>query len=162
MQMKVERGDGRQIESDIQHSDWLRERVEALPRPFRFLAVGTCGLVTDLGVFTAIPMHAANPLTSRAVSLAVATLVTWRLNRALTFDASGRTQGEEAVRYASVTLMSQGTSFVVFSLLVLTVFAWLPQAAIITGAAIGAAIAYIGHSIFAFAPREASSKGDRA
>ena len=50
-------------------------------------------------------------------------MVTWRLNRALTFDRSGRHQGEEVLRYAAVTAAAQGTSYAVFAVLVLTVLA---------------------------------------
>jgi putative flippase GtrA len=132
--------------------DWLRRRLVFVPRPLRFLAVGGFGLITDLGVFTAIPFHAEHPLLVRLVSLACATLVTWRLNRALTFNASGRRQRDEALRYASVTAVAQGTSFAIFTVLVLSVFAWLPQAALVSGAAAGAVIAYTGHSLIAFAP----------
>ena len=85
--------------------------------------------------------------------LAAATLVTWRLNRALTFDRSGRQPGEEAMRYAAVTAASQGTSYAVFATLVLTVFMGLPQAALVAGAAVGAIVGYNGHRLFAFAPR---------
>lgn len=133
---------------------WLRHSLDFLPRPLRFLGVGGIGLVTDLGIFTAIPLHGAHPIATRCVSLAIATLVTWRLNRAVTFAASGRRQHDEAVRYAAVTAMSQGTSFAVFSALVLTVLAQIPQLALLVGAAIGAAIAYTGHLLFAFAPRK--------
>lgn len=131
---------------------WLRRQLVFIPRPFRFLAVGGLGLITDLSIFTAIPFHAQHPLIVRLVSLACATFVTWRLNRALTFNASGRRQHNEAIRYASVTAVAQGTSFAIFTLLVLSVLAWLPQAALISGAAAGAAIAYAGHSLIAFAP----------
>ena len=65
--------------------------------------------------------YAPRPLLMRLFSLAAATLVTWRLNRALTFDRSGRRQGEEAMRYATVTAVAQGTSYAVFAALVLTV-----------------------------------------
>ena len=41
----------------------------------------------------------------------------------------------EAIRYASVTAVAQGTSFAIFTVLVLSVFAWLPQAALVSGAA---------------------------
>ncbi len=58
-------------------------------------------------------------------------MVTWRLNRALTFDRSGRHQGDEVLRYAAVTAAAQGTSYAVFTVLVLTVLAWLPQAALL-------------------------------
>jgi len=82
-------------------------------------------------------------------------LVTWRLNRALTFDPSNRHPGEEAMRYAAVTAVSQGTSYAVFAALVLTAFASLPQAALFTGAAAGALVGYNGHRLFAFAPKNA-------
>lgn len=138
--------------SDAAAADPLRRLADRLPRPLRFLGVGAIGLLTDLSVFTAIPAHLEYPLIVRLVSLGVATLVTWRLNRALTFDRSGRRQVEEAARYATVTTASQGTSYAVFAVLVLTVLGWMPQAALICGAAVGAVVSYNGHRLFAFAP----------
>jgi putative flippase GtrA len=111
--------------------------------------------VVDVGVFTGLIAVAPRPLLMRLASLGVATLVTWRLNRALTFARSGRHQGEEALRYAVVTAASQGTSYAVFAALVLTVFAALPQAAVLAGAVVGAVIGYNGHRLFAFAPPQA-------
>jgi putative flippase GtrA len=133
--------------------DPLRVLAEVLPRPFRFLAVGGIGLTTDLCVFTILIGYAPQPLVMRLFSLAAATLVTWRLNRALTFDRSGRHQHDEALRYASVTVVAQGTSYAVFAALVLTAFGAIPQAALLIGAVAGALIAYNGHRLFAFAPR---------
>jgi hypothetical protein len=37
---------------------------------------------------------------------------------------------------------------------VLTVFAWLPHAALFIGAIAGALVGYNGHRLFAFAPKE--------
>jgi putative flippase GtrA len=131
--------------------DRVRATAERLPRPVRFLIVGGLGLITDIGCFTLILHYGIPPLIARLISLAVATLVTWRLNRALTFDASGRRQNREAVRYATVTAVAQGTSYLVFAVLTLTVLAALPQLAIIAGAAAGALLSYNGHRLFAFA-----------
>src|ERR1043165_3270065 len=100
-------------------SDKFRALVEWLPRPLRFLAVGGIGLTPDLCVFTLIITGVHHPLAVRVVSLAVATVVTWRLNRALTFDRSGRQPADEALRYAAVTAVAQGTSYLVFAALVL-------------------------------------------
>lgn len=133
--------------------DPLRVLAKYLPRPLRFLSVGAIGLTTDICVFTILIGTTPRPLLMRLFSLAAATFVTWRLNRALTFDKSGRHQGEEAMRYATVTAVAQGTSYAVFAGLVLTVSAALPQAALIVGAAAGALIAYNGHRLFAFAPQ---------
>jgi putative flippase GtrA len=132
--------------------DLVRRLADYLPRPLRFLGVGALGLITDLGVFTAIIVWYDAPLVVRLISLAVATLVTWRLNRALTFERSGRRPHDEALRYVAVTLVAQGTSYGVFAALVLTVLAPLPQVALIVGSAVAAAVSYHGHRRFAFAP----------
>ena len=138
--------------AEVQQADSLRRLAENFPRPLRFLAVGGLGLLTDLSVFTLIPDHGSHPIASRVVSLAIATFVTWRLNRAVTFDPSGRVQGGEAARYAAVTVAAQSVSFAVFTGLVLTILARYPQFALIAGAAIGALFSYLGHFLFAFAP----------
>jgi len=132
-------------------SDWV-DRLIAAPRPVRFLGVGALGLLTDLSIFTIIAGHGFNPLLVRLLSLSCATVVTWRLNRALTFDRSGRHPGREAMRYAIVTATAQGTSYAAFTTLVLTVLGGLPPAALLIGAAVGAIISYNGHRLFAFAP----------
>jgi putative flippase GtrA len=133
--------------------EFVRQLAEQLPRPLRFLGVGGIGLLTDLCTFTIIAAFGVHPLIARLGSLAIATVVTWRLNRALTFDHSGRRQREEAMRYAAVTVVAQGTSYAVFAVLVLTVLAALPQVAIVIGAAIGALLSYKGHRLLSFAPK---------
>ena len=135
-------------------TDPVRALVERLPRPLRFIAVGGIGLATDLCVFTLIAAYIPNPLAVRLISLAAATLVTWRLNRAITFARTHRAQHEEAVRYAIVTAVAQGTSYAIFATLVLTALGALPQAALVCGAAAGAVVSYNGHRLFAFAPRK--------
>ena len=137
----------------------LRALAERLPRPFRFVMVGCIGLMTDLGVFTLIASYGHHPLAIRLVSLAIATVVTWRLNRALTFARSQRTQSEEAIRYAIVTAVAQGTSYAVFAALVVTRLAAYPQVALMCGAAVGAFVSYNGHRLFAFAPVTLASEG---
>lgn len=145
---KIELGD-----ASARPVDPLRALAERFPRPLRFLGVGGLGLTTDFCVFTILIGYQPRPLLMRLVSLALATLVTWRLNRALTFDHSGRAQHDEAVRYAMVTAVAQGTSYAVFAALVLTAFGSLPQAALVIGAVVGAIVGYNGHRLFAFAPR---------
>ncbi len=132
--------------------DRLAALAARLPQPARFIVVGCIGLLTDLCVFTAIVAYAPHPLAVRLVSLGVATLVTWRLNRALTFAPSLRAQHHEAMRYAIVTAVAQGTSYAVFAALVLALPARLPQIALLAGAAVGAFVSYHGHRLFAFAP----------
>jgi putative flippase GtrA len=143
------------LDARVPH-DPFRALAERLPRPLRFIGVGSLGLITDFSVFTILMGHDARPLLMRLVSIALATIVTWRLNRALTFDESGRHPGEEAMRYALVTATSQGTSYVVFAALVLSVLGTMPQVALLIGSAVAAFVAYNGHRLFAFAPRKTS------
>jgi putative flippase GtrA len=135
--------------------DPLRPLVEWLPQPIRFIGVGSLGLITDLGTFSALMAQFHQPLVARLVSISLATLVTWRLNRALTFDSSGRRQHQEAMRYAIVTAFAQGLNYLIFSSLVLTVLARLPHAALLVGSFSAAFFTYFGHRLFAFAPTAA-------
>lgn len=137
--------------------DPVRRLFEALPRPIRFLGVGGLGLVTDLAVFTAVIEHGVPPLAARLVSLAVATLITWRLNRALTFEHSGRRPADEAMRYATVAALAQGVSYAIFAVLVFTAFRTIPQLAVLFGAVAGTFVSYSGQALFAFRPRPAES-----
>ena len=131
----------------------LRRHFDRLPRPLRFLVVGAAGLLTDIAAFTVIIGMGNHPLAARLASLAMATLVTWRLNRALTFAPSGRRQSEEALRYALVTTVAQGTNYAVFAALFVSVLAAAPRMALLAGAAAGATLSYTGHLIFSFAKR---------
>ncbi len=79
--------------------------------------------------------------------------MTWRLNRALTFDRSGRRTADEAMRYAAVAAAAQAVSYGVFAVLVVTLLAAPPQLAVIAGAAAGALVSYSGQALFAFRPR---------
>ena len=157
--MTVGNGELGETDTVADDSDPFRVLAERLPRPFRFLAVGALGLITDLGVFTIVIAHWPHPLAARVVSLAAATLITWRLNRALTFARSNRAQSEEAMRYLVVTAVAQGASYAVFAALVLTALAALPQLALMCGALVGALVSYNGHRLFAFAPHAIASEG---
>src|ERR1700683_4910876 len=114
------------LSPEASNHDPVRKFFDVVPRPLRFLSVGAAGLVTDLAVFTVVLGHGLHPLLARLVSLAIATVVTWRLNRALTFDRSGHRPSHEAIRYAAVTGCAQGVSYLTFAVLVCTVFAAAP------------------------------------
>ena len=136
--------------------DPVRRFFAVLPRPLRFFGVGGLGLITDLAIFTLVVAHGLNPLGARLISLALATLVTWRLNRALTFDRSGRHASDEAIRYAAVVIAAQTVSYGVFAILAVTLLAAPPQIALIAGAAMGALVSYSGQTLFAFRPRHSA------
>ena len=137
------------------HSDALAARLACLPRPARFLLVGSCGLLTDIGFFSILFAFGLHPLVARAFSLSLATLVTWRLNRHVTFACSGRHPADEAVRYALVAAGAQGLGYLIFAALALTILVRIPHVAIVIGAAAVTVISYNGQRLIAFMPQRA-------
>jgi putative flippase GtrA len=131
---------------------WPRLGAHRLPRSLRFLLVGSVGLVADIALFTLMLVLGLHPLLAGLVALVAATVLTWRFNRIFTFKRTGRGQRDEAMRYAAVTVAAQSTSYIVFAILASTVFAGVPQVAILVGAGVGAVVSYNGHRLFAFAP----------
>lgn len=145
------------LSDEFSDHDAVRKLAAVVPRPLRFLAVGALGLIADLGIFTILIAHGLHPLLARLISLGAATVVTWRLNRAVTFDRSGRRQAAEALRYATIAGAAQAVSYGVFAVLVLTVLASAPQLAVLAGAAVAALFSYEGQAHFAFRPERDAS-----
>jgi putative flippase GtrA len=136
-----------------------------------FLSVGVTGLAVHMALvgllshlFMAAGLGGAqttvhmaheprfNPAQSLAwwIALAVATFVTWRLNRRFTFASSGRASGSEIRRYILVTLVAQGISFSVFTM-VGAFFAWFPPSlAVLPGAVVATLFSYTGQRFFTF------------
>jgi putative flippase GtrA len=119
---------------------------------FSFLTVGLLGLATDLAVLWFVERLGFGKAVARAVSLSVATLVTWSLNRRLTFAASQRKPVGELVRYSVVALLAQGLNYIVF----LEVLRFKPKLshslAAILGAVVATIFSYSGQRFFTFLP----------
>ena len=132
----------------------LRLRL-AVPRAlFSFLSVGVLGLVTDLGILwlaerVGLPLWAA-----RAVSLPLATTVTWTLNRRHTFGSSGLSAHQEALRYFAVAGVAQSVNYVV-GLGVADVVPHIPHlVAAFIGSVVATLFSYSGQRFFTFARAE--------
>jgi putative flippase GtrA len=118
----------------------------------RFLSVGVTGLAVHSLLFTLL--HSVAGVGERLawwIALAVATVVTWTLNRRVTFAPSGRGRVAEIVRYALVTAVAQGISYSVF-LALGSVAPHLPRTlALIVGAGVATLFSYSGQRFFTFA-----------
>jgi putative flippase GtrA len=117
----------------------------------RFLAVGVGGLSVDIAILWLLEQAGFGHAAARAVSLSVATLATWALNRQFTFGDSGRRTGVELGRYALVALLAQSVNFLVF----LAVCAAWPMVihslAAVIGAVVATGFSYSGQRFFTFA-----------
>lgn len=119
----------------------------------RFLAVGCIGLTTDVTMFSLASAGGVSDALARSASLAIATLVTWRLNRRFTFAASGRRAPAEVARYVAVALGAQGFNLALF--LAIRSFAPALPALLALGAsgAMAAVASFAGQSLITFRGR---------
>ena len=136
---------------------WVREAEDLIPLPpsvfriVRFLSVGVVGLTVDSGLFWSLFQAGQGASVARAISLLVATVVTWWLNRLVTFSPSGRSAGAEMIRYAAVALAAQGFNYVLFLSLLRIAPGVHPLIWLFTSAVLTAALSFTGQSLFAFA-----------
>lgn len=119
----------------------------------RFFAVGALGFSVDALVFAAFAGAGASDWSARALSLAAATLLTWRLNRRFTFRPSGRRADAEAVRYGAVAFCAQGLNYGLFLLLRAAMPALSPLFALAVSAGSAAGFSFAGQSLLTFRPR---------
>jgi putative flippase GtrA len=125
---------------------------------FKFLGVGVIGLATNLGLLWLLERAGLALWAALAVSLAVATLVTWVLNRANTFAASGRPLHHEALRYFGVALLAQSVGYVT-TLGVADILPHMPHTvAAFVGAVVATLFSYTGQRFFTFAPADADAE----
>jgi putative flippase GtrA len=122
----------------------------------RFLCVGLGGLSVDLAVLWVLERAGLGHAGARAISLVLATLVTWALNRQFTFGDSGRRPRAEFGRYAVVAATAQSVNYLVF-LAALALAPQLPHPlAAIIGAVAATGFSYTGQRFFTFAPAKAT------
>ena len=138
----------------VQRLEAGRSRL-ALPKGLTsFLSVGVLGLTTDLAILQFAEMMDVPLWASRAVSLPLATLVTWTLNRKHTFGSSGLKAHQEAIRYFAVAAVAQSVNYIVS----LAVQGAAPQLPHIVDGFVGSVIAtlfsYTGQRFFTFARAE--------
>ena len=116
----------------------------------RFLCVGLVGLGVDSALFWGLYKSGAAVELARALSLGVATLVTWTLNRVFTFAPSGRPPLQEMARYFAVALGAQGFNYALFLGLLRLLPEAHPLVCLAISAVATAALSFTGQSLIAF------------
>ena len=135
---------------------WFGRAMRHLPFPpiiwriARFLTVGLAGLAVDSCLFWSLHQAGVSVEVARAPSLALATCVTWFLNRLFTFAPSGRAPGRELIRYVGVALVAQGFNYGLFLTLLRFDAGAHPLVCLVIAAVATAALSFTGQSLIAF------------
>lgn len=122
-----------------------------MTRFLRFLAIGTIGFVADAGMlWLMLATTSLGVYWARLVSIAFALLVTWLLNRLITFGPSSRHVAVEGARYGGVGIATSVINYLAYS-----AFLWaVPDTPVIVALAIASVVAlafsFLGYSRLVF------------
>lgn len=130
-------------------------RAAGIRRFLSFCVVGGLGFLTDLGVLIAVMALGAGALSGRAASFSVAVLVTWLLNRTMTFRTTAPPTLRELVSYLSVQIVGLLVNLAIYTALIAYgsgPFAT-PAMALTVASAIALAVNYAGANSVVFRKR---------
>ena len=115
-----------------------------------FVLAGSAAFVTDVVVFQALAVGLSTPpLLARSVSIPIAMVVSWLINRTITFAMAGPPRLSEFLKFASVASISSLINYAVFA----AILQWAPGrnlAAIVAATAIAMLASYAGMRLGVF------------
>lgn len=126
-------------------------------RFLRFCIVGVLAAAVDIGVLSAGLAIGLSPFLARAISLPLAMLAAWQLNRRFTFGASSHSIPREAAAYVSVATAAAAVNYGVYSAILLIFPGVLPALATLVAIGVSMWISFFGFQHLTFARRERSS-----
>jgi len=147
----------RNLERNMLPALVLRLEAMAPKGLFRFLSVGVGGLSVDIAILWLLEGQGMGHELARLISIGIATVFTWTLNRHFTFGLSGRRARIEFSRYALVALVAQSVNYTAF-LVICDLFSHIPHPlAAFMGAVIATGFSYTGQRFFTFARKRVAS-----
>jgi Predicted membrane protein len=120
-------------------------------RIVRFLCVGAVGFFADAAMLALLTsILGIEPLIARCLSIAFALMVTWLLNRTLTFGSSSRGMAIEGARYGGVGVATSLFNYAIYAALLLAAPATPPLVALVVASAAATLLSYLGYSRLVF------------
>ncbi len=84
-----------------------------------FLLAGLLALSTDGAILQSLTTLGWDPLAARLVAIAIAMVVSWLVNRTVTFAMTGPPSLREYARFAAVSWSAQVVNYVIFGIIIL-------------------------------------------
>lgn len=131
-----------------------------------FVLAGLLALTTDGLVLTSLTSVGWHPLLARPLAIAVAMVVSWLVNRRITFAMPGRPTLREYARFAAVSWSAQAVNYLVFGAILIAHPPIPPLLALVLASLVAMFVSYFGfrYGVFAHgpgAPWEGASAGSR-
>ncbi|MGO4565734.1 GtrA family protein [Rhizobium sp. 2YAF20] len=120
-------------------------------RFLRFAAAGGVGFIVDVSILMLL-LHftSLGPFGARAISIPMAVIAAWMLNRTFTFDRSGRSLAVEGFRYGSIGVTSALLNYALYSALLMSTPILRPTVALVLASAAATGFSFFGYSRFVF------------
>lgn len=119
-----------------------------------FVLAGTLAYLTDATVYMLLMQLTPVPaLLARLASISVAMIVSWLVNRSLTFAVEKAPSLKELLQFAGMAWISAAVNYGVFAALLLTVPDLWPPLAIALSSLVAMVVAYVGMRFAVFRRR---------
>lgn len=134
--------------------DRLSERVGFDLRHYGgFVFAGGTAFLVDIGVLQALTATTPlGPLAARPFSILCGMLVSWYLNRTITFAATEPATFAELLKFATVVWVSQVVNYAIYAVLLLVFPALLPSVAVGLACIASMFVSYAGYRYGVFRP----------
>ncbi len=110
-----------------------------------FVAGGVAALVTDATVLSLLTDGlSVSPYLARFASISVAMVVSWQINRRVTFALKSPATLTEFVRFAAVSWLAQAVNYAVFAVILLTRPGLWPVWALVAASLVAMVVSYCG------------------
>ena len=127
-----------------------------------FLLAGLCALATDTAVLSAFTrLGGLSPFLARPFGIACAMVVSWLINRRLTFQSRERPSLKEFSKFAGVSLTSQTVNYAVFATLLLVLPGFMPELALVLASCVSMFVSYAGFRLGVFRSSGVPGNGRR-
>jgi putative flippase GtrA len=116
-----------------------------------FLLGGLCALAVDVGVLHVLTDFVGAPaLAARPFSIMCAMVVSWWINRTVTFAVARKPSVAEFIQFAAVVWFAQAVNYAVFAAIMLTLPDTVPAVAVAAASLVSMCVSYMGYRFGVF------------
>lgn len=125
-----------------------------------FVLAGLCALATDTAVLSALTrLGGLSPFLARPAGIACAMVVSWWINRTITFKTETAPSVAEFARFAGVSVSSQVVNYAAFAALLVNWPALAPEVALLLACLVSMFVSYAGFRFGVFGSSGVPTRG---